>query len=146
MKLNVTDADKSGYHGLDALGKHMLASESGDGEWQSAAGVSMITYYARVPNSPGWVLGISMESAEIDEMVGAMLQVLLFIFIGGLVIVGRRRRHLRSVHPDSPRRLTRPGPVSLFAIAKIADISKAAVAFSWLAKERRVKNLAGKGA
>jgi len=86
MKLNVTDADKSGYHGLDALGKHMLASESGDGKWQSATGVSMSTYYARVPHSPGWVLGINMESAEIDEMVGAMLQVLLFIFIGGLVI------------------------------------------------------------
>ena len=37
---------------------------------------------------------------------------------------------------------TRLGPVSLFAIAKIADIGKAAVAFWWLAKERWVRNLA----
>jgi len=32
--------------------------------------------------------------------------------------------------------------VSLFAIAKIADIGKATVAFWWLAKERWVRNLA----
>ena len=35
------------------------------------------------------------------------------------------------------------GPVALFAIAKIADIGKAGVAFWWLAKERWVRNLAG---
>jgi putative MATE family efflux protein len=34
------------------------------------------------------------------------------------------------------------GPVALFAIAKISDIPKAAVAFWWLAKERWVRNLA----
>jgi Na+-driven multidrug efflux pump len=37
------------------------------------------------------------------------------------------------------------GPVVLFAIAKLSDIGKTAVAFWWLAKERWVKNLAGKG-
>ena len=36
------------------------------------------------------------------------------------------------------------GPVALFAIAKITDIGKAAVAFWWLAKEKWVKNLADK--
>jgi putative efflux protein, MATE family len=40
---------------------------------------------------------------------------------------------------------TSMGPVALYAIAKLADIGKAAVAFWWLAKERWVKNLAGKG-
>jgi putative MATE family efflux protein len=34
------------------------------------------------------------------------------------------------------------GPVPLFALAKLADIGKAAVAFWWLAKERWVRNLA----
>jgi putative MATE family efflux protein len=34
------------------------------------------------------------------------------------------------------------GPVALFAIAKLADLGKACVAFWWLSKERWVKNLA----
>ena len=38
------------------------------------------------------------------------------------------------------------GPVALFAIAKVTDIGKAAVAFWWLAKEKWVKNLAGPSA
>jgi putative MATE family efflux protein len=40
--------------------------------------------------------------------------------------------------------LTALGPVALFALAKISDLGKAAVAFWWLAKERWVKNLAQK--
>jgi Na+-driven multidrug efflux pump len=39
---------------------------------------------------------------------------------------------------------TSMGPVALFALAKLSDIPKAAVAFWWLAKERWVKNLAAK--
>jgi len=34
------------------------------------------------------------------------------------------------------------GPVALFAIAKISDLPKAAVAFWWLAKRRWLRNLA----
>jgi Na+-driven multidrug efflux pump len=34
------------------------------------------------------------------------------------------------------------GPVLLFAVAKLSDIAKAAVAFWWLAKEKWVVNLA----
>ena len=86
MKLNVTDTEKLGYKGLDAVGKRMLSTDSGEGQWKSKADVPMTTYYAKVPMSPGWVLGINMESAEINAMVSSMLQVLFIIFIGGLII------------------------------------------------------------
>jgi len=36
------------------------------------------------------------------------------------------------------------GPVALFGLAKLSDIGKTTVAFWWLAKEKWVKNLAGK--
>jgi putative MATE family efflux protein len=39
---------------------------------------------------------------------------------------------------------TAAGPVAIFAIAKISDLIKAAVAFWWLSKEKWVKNLAAK--
>jgi putative MATE family efflux protein len=42
--------------------------------------------------------------------------------------------------------LTALGPVPLFALAKLADIGKAATAFWWLAKEKWVRNLAGRDA
>ena len=86
LTLQTTDADKTGYRGLDAIGRRIISMESGSGRWSRPDGTSMITYWSRVPNSPGWSLGISIEAQEVSQTITSLLQMLLVILAVGLVL------------------------------------------------------------
>jgi methyl-accepting chemotaxis protein len=86
LALDVTNADKDGYKGLDALGKRMLANESGEGAYAKKDGSRMVTYFAKVPNSPGWVLGLSITEQELFSTVSGLLNLLYMAFAGGIAI------------------------------------------------------------
>lgn len=76
MNLNVLDADKDGYKGMDALGKRIVSEEKGVGSYITKAGVKMTTFFVRVPNTPGWGLGISVPENEINEWVYRLVALL----------------------------------------------------------------------
>jgi len=81
MKLNILDADKEGFSGLDAFGATMLAEEKGSGAWRQKDGKLMATYFAKVPSSPGWKLGISIPKAEVDATATSLVYLLLNILV-----------------------------------------------------------------
>ncbi|HOX14207.1 MAG TPA: methyl-accepting chemotaxis protein [Spirochaetia bacterium] len=90
MNLNLTEADKAGYRGMDALAKRLLAEESGVGAYLDPAGVPMTAYFVRIPETPGWVLGVSLPTAEVAEAAAPILRVLLillFVSIAAAVLV-----------------------------------------------------------
>jgi methyl-accepting chemotaxis protein len=98
LKLDVTDADKGGYRGLDALGRSMLSGESGQGLFFQPDGAAMMTYYARVPSSPGWVLGISVSRAENGATVRDLMVLLWGIMaVGALVAIAVSMLIARSI-------------------------------------------------
>jgi methyl-accepting chemotaxis protein len=84
MKLNVLDSAKEGYAGLDALGKAMLANESGSAAWKGRDGVEMTTYYARIPSTPGWSLGISVQTREVAKVRNGLVVLLVILVAAGL--------------------------------------------------------------
>jgi methyl-accepting chemotaxis protein len=86
MKLNVTEADKEGYKGLDALGKVMLESPAGRGRWTSPDGQVFNTYYAKIPGSPGWTLGINEPQKDLDETLASLIATLLLVLAGSVVL------------------------------------------------------------
>ena len=86
LVLDTLNADKDGYRGLDAMGKQMLSNDSGEGRFIKKDGTEMTTYFAKVPNSPGWVLGLSIESTELNATVVGLLT-LLFIILGAGIVV-----------------------------------------------------------
>jgi methyl-accepting chemotaxis protein len=86
LALNTLDADKDGYRGLDALGRKMQATENGIGSYTRKDGVEMVTFYARVPDSPGWVLGLSVSRTELQSTVRNLIDLLLLILAAGVVI------------------------------------------------------------
>jgi methyl-accepting chemotaxis protein len=86
MKRNITDSDKDGYRGLDAFGKELLTKDSGFGSWKSEKGVDMTTFYAKVPNSFGWRLGLNMEAAEAHELNNDVNFILAIVFAAGMLI------------------------------------------------------------
>jgi methyl-accepting chemotaxis protein len=80
LTLNALDSAKEGFRGLDAVAASMLANEAGAGKYTRGDGVRMVTYYAKVPNSPGWVLGLSVEESEIFKTVSGLLTLLYAVF------------------------------------------------------------------
>ncbi len=86
LALNVKDSAKEGYVGLDALGAEMLASEAGEGDYLRADGMRMMTYYARVPNSPGWVLALSLEQRELRSTASGLLALLYVVLACGVAV------------------------------------------------------------
>jgi methyl-accepting chemotaxis protein len=86
LTLNTLDADKDGYRGLDALGKKMQESESGEGGYAKKDGTKMVTYYAHVPNSPGWILGLSVEKAETQETLRSLIVLLIAILLAAIAV------------------------------------------------------------
>jgi methyl-accepting chemotaxis protein len=86
MKLNIQDADKEGYRGLDALAKRMLAEASGEGSYNNKSGVRYETYYAAVANSGGWKLGVTIEAAEAMSTVTALLSLLFGILVAAVAV------------------------------------------------------------
>lgn len=85
MNLNIRDADKEGYRGLDSLGKRTVAEEMGNGTYINPDGVKMVLYFVRVPNTPGWSLGITVPENEIYESVRSLI---LLLVVAALIAIG----------------------------------------------------------
>jgi len=86
LSLNTLDSDKDGYKGLQTLGKRMLTADSGAGSYFDKNGIEQRTYFARVPNSPGWVLGLSITGKEVDSMVTGLISLLIAILVAGIIV------------------------------------------------------------
>lgn len=84
LTLDTLNSDKDGYKGLDAFGRLMQSTESGVSEYIERDGTKMVTYYARVPNSPGWTLGISISEAELTSSVTSLIYLLILILFLGI--------------------------------------------------------------
>jgi methyl-accepting chemotaxis protein len=83
MKLNTTDADKAGFHGLDALAKKMLSSGFGAGGYTDPSGQAMVVYFSKVPGSPGWMFCLSVKRSEVDHTSAALVAMLFVVLVCG---------------------------------------------------------------
>jgi methyl-accepting chemotaxis protein len=88
MKLNITEADKSGYKGLSYFSKSLLSNKNGFGRWKDKKGIEMTTYYSIINNTPGWKLGISIPSSEVHETrQGILIILLIILFVSTLTSI-----------------------------------------------------------
>ncbi len=80
MSLNIVDAYKEGFLTKDkTLAKRLLSEESGNGMYSLPDGTEMTVFFARIPNTPGWVLGLSYPSLEIQETATGLAKTLLIL-------------------------------------------------------------------
>jgi methyl-accepting chemotaxis protein len=86
LKLNILDADKDGYKGLNALGRKMKEQDSGTGAYAEPSGTSMRTFFAKVPNSPGWYLGLNAPERELYAVVTNLVALLLFLLAASVIV------------------------------------------------------------
>jgi methyl-accepting chemotaxis protein len=112
MQLNILESAAKGYKGLDALGKRMLETDSGEGQWKNPQGIAMTTYYSAIPRSQGWRLGVSLPTNEGDAVKNGLIallgllvvvalisSIILSIFIARAIArpLGRAAREFRSL-------------------------------------------------
>ena len=86
MSVNVLDADKNGSRGMDALGKRAISEEKGTGSFVGANGAKMTVFFVRVPNTPGWTLGISVPDEEINDAVYRLMVLLAFVALVAILL------------------------------------------------------------
>jgi len=93
MTINVTDADKSGFAGLDFHGKRMVAGDSGTGDILNIQGVLVTMIFSQIANTPGWTFGVSVPTAELyasaNRLSGSLVVIMLFglAFIVALLVL-----------------------------------------------------------
>ena len=87
MTINVTDADKSGFTGLDFHGKRMIAGESGTGDILNIQGESVTMIFSQIANTPGWTFGISVPTAELYASATRLSGTLVIIMLFGLGLI-----------------------------------------------------------
>jgi methyl-accepting chemotaxis protein len=90
MTLNVNSAEKFGFRGMGVFAQRALKEESGHGVYWNASGAEITVFFVRVPNTPGWVLGISVPTSEINQTSTDLVRLLValaVVFVALAVLV-----------------------------------------------------------
>jgi methyl-accepting chemotaxis protein len=90
LNLATADAEK-GFKGLAALNEKMQKIPEGGkptyGFFHKPNGTRMIAFFARIPNSPGWLLGMNITGDEYFEKQDSLLAGLIALFLSCIAIV-----------------------------------------------------------
>jgi methyl-accepting chemotaxis protein len=86
LNLNLLESAKSGWKGLDEVGKAMQAGETGSKAYKKPDGTDVMGFYAAVPNSPNWSLSLAVPLKEVNVTRDSLL-LLLYLALGAGVIL-----------------------------------------------------------
>jgi methyl-accepting chemotaxis protein len=81
MKFNFLESSKVGYKDLDKLSKDIIKKENGVGTIITPMGEEEILVYCKIPNTPGWTLGISVPSTAIYKDIRTQRNSIILMFI-----------------------------------------------------------------
>jgi methyl-accepting chemotaxis protein len=87
MKLDITRADESGYRGLSALSKTLLAQDSGHGHFINGSGQPMVAFYAKIPSTGGWSLGVNLPESEMLAASASIIRIFIVVILAAMVAV-----------------------------------------------------------
>jgi methyl-accepting chemotaxis protein len=86
LNLNLLESAQKGWKGLDAVGKAMQTGQAGAMAYGKPDGTEVMAYFAPVPSSPGWNLGLAVPLSEVNQTRDSLLT-LLYLALGIGVIV-----------------------------------------------------------
>ncbi len=85
MNLNVLESSKSGYKGLEEIGRRMTSGQKGFGEIITPDGKQRILFFAPVEIVQGWSAGVFVEKSAVEKPVNETTNFMLIIF--GTIII-----------------------------------------------------------
>ncbi len=87
LKLNLLTSAGLGFDGLDAVGRSMVEGRPGLLHYRRPDGSRMIAIFDRIPDTPGWFLGLALSEEELTGKVAALARKIIFLLLLILVIV-----------------------------------------------------------
>lgn len=87
MKFNFLESSKEGYKNLDILSKDIIAKENGVGTIITPMGEEEILVYCKIPNTPGWTLGVSVPSTAVYKDITIQRNYIILMFILTMLIL-----------------------------------------------------------
>ncbi|MDR9467489.1 methyl-accepting chemotaxis protein [Marinospirillum sp.] len=98
MQIQVTDADQSGYQGLDELGEQMVQGQAGLGQLTNLEGQAMTMIWSPIDSTPNWTVGVSVPdqvftatSSELLSRIALLLLVTLALLIVIITLTARQQ-------------------------------------------------------
>ncbi|WP_428241800.1 methyl-accepting chemotaxis protein [Gynuella sp.] len=104
MKLNITQGDKNGFHGMTVLSREVLSGRSGVGSYWRPDGEKFVMIFSPIKASPGWVIGLSVPAKNFTKTTYTILRntitlmvlafialVIVLIGISGMIVKPIRR-------------------------------------------------------
>lgn len=85
--INIKDADQHHFTGLSQLSNKILGGETGQGEIINDDNQKMLLVWTPIPNTPGWVLGISTPIKEFGKVARNLIYKLTIILFLALVFL-----------------------------------------------------------
>ncbi|WP_114417505.1 methyl-accepting chemotaxis protein [Marinospirillum perlucidum] len=97
MQLQVTQADQSGFEGMNELGQRLIQGEAGLGSIRNHQGEDMTLIWNPIANTPNWTVGVSVPdhiftdtTAELLGSLSLLLIITLAVLVGLIFLISRQ--------------------------------------------------------
>ena len=87
LKTAVQDLAKAGYKGTEEAWAKISREKQGTVEITNPNGKGETLVYVPIPNSPGWVLGVSVPTAELMTEANRLIFLIIFLLIAVIVVI-----------------------------------------------------------
>ncbi len=87
LKLNLLRSEEQGFEGLDEVGRMIAAGEPGLLRYRRPDGSEMIAIFDRVPETPGWFLGLAVSEGELMGRVTALVRRIVILLLAALAVL-----------------------------------------------------------
>lgn len=87
LKLNLLTSAELGFEGLDEAGRMMVAGRPGLVGYKRPDGSKMIAIFDRIPETPGWFLGLALSEEELMGKVTSLVRQIILLLLGTLIVL-----------------------------------------------------------
>ncbi|MFH1038764.1 MAG: SpoIIE family protein phosphatase [PVC group bacterium] len=87
LKLNLLTSADLGFDGLDEAGRMIVAGKPGLVGYRRPDGSKMIAIFDRIPETPGWFLGLALSEDELMGKVTSLARKIILLLLGILIVL-----------------------------------------------------------
>jgi len=87
MKLNLVESSAWGFKGLDEAGENMRSGQPGVTYFESPDGSKLVSLYHPIPNTPNWMLGVSLYERDMDYPALSLMDEIIYLMAVIIVLV-----------------------------------------------------------
>jgi methyl-accepting chemotaxis protein len=87
LRVNVYDLKEKGFKGTDEAGDVITKEFNGNVEIVNADGVAQTLVFKEIPNSPGWVLGVTVPTSELMTEANRLILLIIYLLVTVIIVI-----------------------------------------------------------